>query len=728
MAVEKRSGKIFKLITYLVAVILVNAVAVSLYTRIDLTENKIFSISEVSKTVVSSISEPLTIKVFFTKNLPAPYNNTERYLRDILEAYSLHANRFFNYEFYDVSPEEDGLTEAAEENRRLAMNYGINPVQIQHVEKDEIKFRKGFMGLVMIHGDIVERIPTISSSKGLEYRLTTAIQKLSNKTSALLTLSEKIKVTLVLSSSINSVSSFMGIENMPDMPKIVEETVARLNEKSYDQIEYHFIDPTKEQNISEIKNSYNVMVLEWPELKEAFVPAGEGLIGIVMEYEDKIVEIPLLNVIEIPMFGTQYELVSPETLESVLNNNLEVMININDSLGYLADGGTLPLTVEPSPENPNPMDEMGVFRNLMSSRYTVEEVRLNDENVGDNIRCLVISKPTKPFTEYELFQLDQLLMKGKNLAIFFDSYNELPFDPQRMMMSRFGPEMEKVDTGLKKLLEHYGIKIQQSYVLDENCFEQKMPDNMGGGEQPIYFAPVIKSDNINNNLDYMHNIKGLIVMRASPLELDEVRLKENNIKATLLFSSSEKAWEMKDAIILNPRFIRKPENIEEQYKSMPLAYMLEGEFTSYFAGKTIPGKVLQDPGISEDQNTEKTDGKDLSVIEKSGSFIEKGRPAKIFVVSSAEMVKSNMLDAKGETVNSMFMLNIIDTLNNQEKIAEMRTKEQTFNPLDESAALTKTFVKTFNIIGLPLLVVVFGLFVWGNRHLKRKRIQAIYNK
>ncbi|MBW2321792.1 MAG: GldG family protein, partial [Deltaproteobacteria bacterium] len=211
-----------KLFIYLVIIVLINVAGMTLFFRMDLTSNRIYSISKASKKVVSTLSEPLTIDVFFTKNLPAPYNNTERYLHDLLEEYAIHlhdlleeyaihANKYFNYRFYDVSPESEGINPLAQENQKLARNYGIHPVQIQAFEEDEVKFKKAYMGLVLIHGDMIERIPTITSINGLEYKLTTAIQKLNNKISALLSLSDKIRVKLFLSSSLKSVAPFMGL-------------------------------------------------------------------------------------------------------------------------------------------------------------------------------------------------------------------------------------------------------------------------------------------------------------------------------------------------------------------------------------------------------------------------------------------------------------------------------------------------------------------------------------
>ena len=58
----------------------------------------------------------------------------------------------------------------------------------------------------------------------------------------------------------------------------------------------------------------------------------------------------------------------------------------------------------------------------------------------------------------------------------------------------------------------------------------------------------------------------------------------------------------------------------------------------------------------------------------------------------------------------------------------MRSKEQRFNPLEETRPGIRTFVKTFNIAVLPILVVLFGFLVWFLRHSRKKRIQMMFQK
>jgi ABC-type uncharacterized transport system involved in gliding motility auxiliary subunit len=283
------------------------------------------------------------------------------------------------------------------------------------------------------------------------------------------------------------------------------------------------------------------------------------------------------------------------------------------------------------------------------------------------------------------------------------------------------------------LLAHYGIRIQQSLVLDENCFRQQMPAQFGGGDQPIYYAPLIKNRFINKDLDFMENIKMLVALKISPLELDAEIIKQHSLNAYRLISSSEKSWQMRDRINLNPMFIKPPPSTDDM-QSYPLAYLIEGEFPSYFAGKQLPEKEVEtkesddDDKKADERPVEKTSEIDLSKIERSGQFLAKGKPGKIFIMASADMLKNNVLDADGQGANSVFIMNVIDYLNGREDIAVMRGKEQRFNPLDDTQAGTKTFVKAFNIAGLPILVVVFGLGVWFRRHSRKKHIQMMFGK
>lgn len=727
----------FKFIIYVVVVILINLVGLTLFARFDLTENNIYSLSPASQQAVATLSEPLTINVFFTENLPAPHNNTKRYLQDMLQEYAIYANDHFNYRFYNVSPEGKGGGEEANRNRQLAENYGIRPVQIRSIEADEMKFKNAYMGLVVIHGDLMERIPAITSTDGLEYKLTTAIEKLNNKISTLVRLEDKVDIKLIMSSGLDKVAPHIGAQKLPQLPEEIEQTVSALNEKNYNKLTYEYIDPDRQNNLAELQQKYDIMTLQWPDLEKEGINAGQGGIGLVMNYGDQTRTIRLLNVYRVPLMGTQYELIDMATLEETIGENIETLIGINEDLGYLADHGTLEVSgpmarrqqQQQQPQTRN-------FQSLVSQNYTIKQIKLKEDTIADSLNCLVIAQPTREFTDYELYQIDQALMRGTNLAIFTDAFKEVENQNQQQRFN-MGPTYQALDTGLKKLLDHYGISLEDAYVLDKNSYEQQA-NRRGGGKQPIYFAPMLKHENINNDLAFMKNIKGMITMKNSPVFVDSQALDENGLTAHKLLSSSSQSWLMRGKIRLNPMFIRPPQS-EDKYESYPLAYLVEGRFPSYFKGRKLPEKQTDQAEENSGENGNTADKAkqgeqdrsaeadiEMPEIQSENQFIEEGRPAKILMVGSSALLKDNMLDENGQTPNAAFVLNAIDALNGRTEIAAMRSKTQQFNPLEETTSATKSFVKFFNIAGLPALVIAFGLIVWWGRRMKRKRIRMMF--
>lgn len=720
----KHTSRYAKFAIYFVVLVLINIVGLSLFFRIDLTGNKVYSLSKVSKEVVHTLSEPLTINVFFTKNLPAPYNTVERYLKDVLGEYSLYGGKNFNYRFFDVTPKDEGGNQESTDNRKMAQDYGLYPVQIQAIEKDEVKFQKAYMGLVILHGDMIERIPTITTTDGLEYKITTSIMKLNNKISALLKLDKPVSVKFYYSPSLNDVAPYMGLKDMPQLTNAVKLIVENLNKKMYNRLIYSSTQPGSQEELEGLVKSHNLIHFKWPNLNGTDVKAGEGIIGMIIQYGESTSVLQLVQVYNLPLFGTRYNLIKPDELEETITQTIETLIGINESIGYLDDHGTLQTFAAPGSTAREPLTN---FTELMSQNYSLKKLKLSEAGIPKGLRSLVIASPTQNFTDYELFQIDQALMQGTNLALFLDKFQEIqlgqPGSPYAQ--SQFVP----VDTGLEKLLKSYGVSVGSAIVLDEKCYKQRVPVEYGGGQQDVYFAPIIEGRYINDELDYMKNIKSMIALAASPLELDEKLLAQSKVKAHKLFSSSERSWEMRENIVLNPMQIRPPS--EDLMQSRPLAYLLEGDFKSYFSGKPIPEKQT---GLEEESNGGKSGNTPapnagLSQIEQTGTFVPAStKPGKIFIMGSSHMLTNNLLDAEGQSPNSTFVMNMIDILNDRKDISLMRSKTLTINPLEDIQVQTKMFIKTFNIAVVPSLVVGFGLLFWARRRYRKKRIELMFSK
>jgi len=733
-----RSESYLKFLIYVAVIILINIAGMTLFFRIDLTENNIYSLSNASRKAVSTLSEPMTIKIFFTEDLPAPHNNTKRYLRDLLEEYGIYANQYFNYRFYDVSPKQGGMGGDARENQKLAENYGIRPVEVQSVEQDEVKFKKAYMGLVIIHGDLIEKIPAITSTDQIEYQLTSSINKLNNKISRLAGLEEKIKIKLFMSGSLEKVAPYMDLDRLPRLPEQIRKTIGELNDRNYGQLDYEYVDPGQSEKLDEIVERYNIMSLKWPDIAERDIEAGRGAIGLAMSYKDKLNTVKLLDIVRLPIIGTRYELIDAENLSEVINENIETLIGINEDLGYLADHGAPAIMSAPRMQGSQRQEQsLRRLNSLLSEAYSIREIALAEQQIPESLNCLVIAQPSKDFSDHELYKIDQALMRGTNLAVFSNAYKEME-QPRQQQFNFNEPTHEPMDTGLKKLLAHYGINLRDAFVMDKNCYEQRMASQAGGGVQPIYHAPIIKNKHINKDLEFMKRIKGMITLEHSPLELSGERIEKQGLTALQLFASSDQSWLKSGKTNLNPMLIQPPQS-DGQLASYPLAYMLEGSFQSYFADKPMPVKETENPADKAstpeavDDETPDADAEaagdtmmDLSKIESRQDFIESGSPAKLLVVGSSALLTDNLIDQEGQSPNTTFVLNVIDVFNHRADIAALRSKTQRFNPLEETTAATKSLVKAFNIAGLPVLVVIFGLFTWWRRRARRKKLQKMF--
>ena len=155
---------------FLAGLILLNIISRDNFKRLDLTDNKMYSLSSSSRNVISQIDDLLTMKVYFSSDLPNELGNTKRFLQDILEEYSAYSKGKIRFFFED--PQENATLE--EEARK----DGIQPVQMQVIENDKVEIKKVYLGMVMLYENKKDNIPVIQTTSGLEYLITTKIKSL----------------------------------------------------------------------------------------------------------------------------------------------------------------------------------------------------------------------------------------------------------------------------------------------------------------------------------------------------------------------------------------------------------------------------------------------------------------------------------------------------------------------------------------------------------------------
>ncbi|MCF8109442.1 MAG: Gldg family protein [Desulfohalobiaceae bacterium] len=712
MSTGKRE-RYFKFLLYVIVIVLINVAGLTLFFRWDLTGGNMYSLSPVSKQTVASLSEPLTIKAFFSRDLPPPYNTLERYVRDLLEEYRIQAGQNFNYSLINPGPEN-------EKGVQLAESYGLRPMQVEVIKQDELQYKKAYMGIVLIHGDVVETIPEVTSARNVEYLLTSSIESMENKVSALLNLDGKIKVRLYLSSSLGQIAPKIGLDRLKELPDRVREIVEALNRQNYGQLDFKLIDPSLDQGSQPLPENHQLQTLEWPDMEEEDIEGGEGSIGLILKHGDQVKSVSLLNVVRLPLIGTQYSLLPREKIKASIDNSLKSLLDINQNIGYVTGHGIPPLRQYRGGQ-PGRFS-VAAFRQLVEKNYTLQEVDLA-QGLPEGLSSLIIAGPSQPFSRFELYQLDQALMQGTNLGVFLDGVVQKTTAQQARQQP---PALTPNRTGLEKLLQTYGMQVEESLLLDENCYQQRLNQQMGGGERAIYFAPIIKNQNINHEPAFMDNIKGLVALKNSPLRHDESVLRDNDLDLQTLFSSSKRSWTMSRNISLNPMLLSPP-NSGENMSSRPLAYLVSGTFPSHFAGQPIPAQEAEEERPQEAGTKDSKGSAGLSgQVGSRGIRLDKSKRVKIGLIGSSDMLSDSVVDKEGSSMNSIFLLNLLDELNNRTGMAKLRSKVQQFNPIGETTNMTRIWVKAVNIGGLPFLVLVFGLLVWGARSRRKKRIRAMF--
>jgi gliding-associated putative ABC transporter substrate-binding component GldG len=170
---QKKTQSLTRISLILGILILVNFISVRLFTRMDLTKERLYTLADASKSLVKSLDDKLLVKAYFTEDLPPPYNNNRRFVKDQLDDYRAYSNRNLQYEL--ISPSDEKIEQEAQ-------RYGIPPVQVQVINNEKLEVKKAYMGMVFLYEDKQEVIPVVQKTENLEYDMSSTIKKITSKT------------------------------------------------------------------------------------------------------------------------------------------------------------------------------------------------------------------------------------------------------------------------------------------------------------------------------------------------------------------------------------------------------------------------------------------------------------------------------------------------------------------------------------------------------------------
>ncbi len=698
---KKNYDNLWDFILFLIAILLLNLVAVNYYKKIDLTAKGTYSLSESSKSTVKNLEEPLSIQVFFSEDLPSPYNNISQHLEDLLQEYDSNSSKFFSYNFFDMNKED---------NIQLASDYGLHQIQIRDIKTNEVGFKQVWMGLVITYGNRTEILDGITTTDLMEYNITTRINKMISTVSILSGLKGKISLNLYCSDSMKQ----LGINGLDKLEPMAREACNEVNKKNMNRLEFKAITPA-EDDITNLAAKYGIHAYNWENPQSGKTT---GTLGLVLEYADSFKVIPVG--FSRSLFGgyamvgmDNVEMLSESitsTMKSLVAKTSDIGYTIGHSESFLDDnqtGGAL-------------------IANAVEDRYKFKDLDLQTEDVPSDLQCILINGAKDKFTEAELYRIDQFVMKGGNLIVFADSFFEQLPQQQNYYYSQ--PTYTPIDTGLDKLLNAYGITVNKDYVLDEECLKLYAQD---GRETPLNYMPQLTAKNFGKKSVISKGMGQIFFAQASSIDVTKAE-NDKELDVKILAKSSDNSWLMKENITTYPAFIQPPKNSlgetdKTNFKSENLAVLVEGKFSSAFESSPV----------------ENNENDSLTTASHLSKGVQKG---KVIVVSSSKMTGtylytlSNFLQSNISLMDAqqfgpaqvIFIQNIIDYMNGEEDLCAMRNKGLATSNIfvveegSFKATLSEVF-KYFNMIGLAVLTVLAGVIIFIKIQAKKSRIRNKYN-
>lgn len=424
-------------------------------------------------------------------------------------------------------------------------------------------------------------------------------------------------------------------------------------------------DPGTEETAKNEMMTIGIPPVQIQEIKNDKFEVKQAFLGIVVSYADKKEVLPVIKSVD----NLEYELTS--AIRKLTTSKLK-------KIGFLAGHG-----------EPSLQEDLKQALSLIEKNYVTTAVDFSQKKeIPEDVDTLIILTPTKKLEEDELFAIDQFLMKGKSLAFFVGT---VQVDLQSF-------QANNLDHGLDKLMKQYGITLNQNLILDMQNKRIQVASQQGQFRvQNIINYPLIP---VLTDFDKSNSLTGRLDSLPLPFACSlDVGSSNADVKVTVLGRSSARSWQMSGMYDINPMKAFQPA-ADSKIGPFPMMAMAEGKFKSAFADDT--GKpFISDPA---------------KVVKKSAN-------ARILVVGNGGFLQ----DKYGDPAGGIFFANAVDWLSQDESLSAIRARLGGEHPITELEPWQKGVIKYGNMIGVPVLFVLFGAFLWSLRRARRRRYQATYN-
>lgn len=380
--------------------------------------------------------------------------------------------------------------------------------------------------------------------------------------------------------------------------------------------------------------------------------------------------------------------------EELLNQSIEgVEYNLAYSIRQLIGGGRKRIGLI---DDHYTLDTLALagLKQVLLENYDVSSVQLGRQTRAlSGYDAVVVIKPTTAFTEAEKYILDQYIMNGGKAMFFIDAMSVNMADAEGDGTFSFPMEHNLTD-----MLFRYGARINQDLVQDLTCGEFLIIDGMVGNQPQMKLIPWPFFPEINRYSEHplVKNLDAVLLRFASSIDT----VKADGIRKTALMFTSEYSRVLPSPVRVNLNDVRGgivPETFNQGSK--PVAYLLEGPFTSLYKNRSKP-----------------------SGVDKSG-FLEIGIPSRVIVVADGDFIRNELNPSNGQPMelgidpvsqkvyaNKDFVINSLEYLLDDDGLILARAKEVSIRPLDKvKVKESRVFWQTLNLAGPLFLMVLFGL-------------------
>lgn len=132
---SKKQQTLFRVTVFVAIVVLLNVLSSSFFSRIDLTSDKRYTLSDSTKQMLRMLNDKVFVKVLLTGDMPAGFKRLSVSTKEMLNEMKVYAGSNLQYEFEDPI-EGKSQTEKNQIYKELGQK-GLQPTNVQSVGGDE---------------------------------------------------------------------------------------------------------------------------------------------------------------------------------------------------------------------------------------------------------------------------------------------------------------------------------------------------------------------------------------------------------------------------------------------------------------------------------------------------------------------------------------------------------------------------------------------------------------